>query len=192
MKMQYLLSLLLMAALSSAAAAHTDITVHDANNMLTADPNLLVIDVREASEYCGSGGHLPGAYNYPYNSDYLEDHYTDFDPAEKILVICRSGSRSNAASNFLDSKGFTQVYDIQGGTITWDDYYPTVGCVDTDKDGFNDDLDNLPGVFNPTQSDSIWLADFSEMAARWQMPAAGGLFLEDLVVFCEYWLEALP
>lgn len=174
------------------ANAHTNISVQQAYTMMQNDPNLVVVDVREESEYCGSLGHVPGAYNYPYNSNVLQNNYTDFNPNEPIMVICHSGSRSNNAANYLDSKGFSQVYDILGGTITWDNYYPTVGCVDSDKDEFNDDLDNHPDAFNPTQADMVWLGDFAEFSARWQMSGADGLIMEDLISFCLYWLDSAP
>lgn len=43
-----------------------------------------------------------------------------------------------------------------GGTNGWVNtyHYKTAGCVDSDGDGFNDDLDNCPSVYNPSQADS--------------------------------------
>jgi len=136
--------------------AHTDINIPDANAMLNSDPNIIVIDVREADDYCTEyGGHVPGALNYPWNSDYFETYYTDFDVNDILYLICKSGSRSNSAANFLDGEGYNYVYDILGGTSDWyyDYSYDTVGCVDSDEDGINDDLDNCPSVYNPAQAD---------------------------------------
>ena len=174
------------------AEAHDDVSVQQAFTMMQGDPNLIVVDVREESEYCGTLGHVPGAYNYPYNSNVLQNHYTVFDPNEPIMLICHSGTRSNNAANFLDLKDFLHVYDILGGTITWGNYYPTVGCVDNDKDGLNDDLDNSPDVFNPTQADVVWLGDFAEFSMQWQMDGTNGLIMEDLIIFCQHWLDAIP
>ncbi len=136
--------------------AHTDINIPDANVMINSDPNIILVDVRELSSYCGSLGHVSGAWNYPWNSDYFEEHYTDFDVNDIIFIICQSGGRSNSAANFLDGEGYLYVYDILGGTSDWvyDYGYDTVGCVDSDEDGFNDDLDNCPSVYNPAQADS--------------------------------------
>jgi rhodanese-related sulfurtransferase len=36
-----------------------------------------------------------------------------------ILVYCRSGSRSVAASTILVNNGFPQVYNMQGGITEW-------------------------------------------------------------------------
>jgi rhodanese-related sulfurtransferase len=96
--------------------AHIDISIPDANAMINSDPNIILVDVRELSSYCGSIGHVSGALNYPWNSDYFEDHYTDFDVNDIIFLICQSGGRSNSAANFLDGKGYNYVYDILGGT----------------------------------------------------------------------------
>ena len=192
MKQWGLLGLVVVSALCLPAEAHIDITVHQAYTMIQDDPNIIVIDVREESEYCGILGHVPGAYNYPYNSGVLQNNYTDFDPNEPIMLICHSGTRSNNAANFLDSKDFLLVYDILGGTSLWDNYYPTVGCVDNDKDGFNDDLDNHPDAFNPTQAEIIWLGDFAGFANLWQTGGAYGLTMEDLIIFCRHWLEVIP
>jgi len=137
--------------------AHIDINIPDANVMLASDPNIILVDVRELSSYCTYPiGHVPGALCYPWNSDYFEEHYTDFDINDIIFIICYSGGRSNSAANFLDGEGYNYVYDILGGTGDWyfDYGYTTVGCVDFDEDGLNDDLDNCPLVYNPAQADS--------------------------------------
>ena len=54
-------------------------------------------------------------------------------------MVCHSGGRSNSAANFLDSQGFTNIYDMKGGMSSWTG--GAVGCVDSDNDGLNDDLD---------------------------------------------------
>lgn len=137
--------------------AHIDISVPDANIAINSDPNIIVIDVREYDDYCTEyGGHIPGALNYPWNSDYFEAHYTDFDVNDILYLICKSGGRSNFAAYFLDGEGYNYVYDILGGTSAWVNTYGyvVVGCVDSDEDGVNDDLDNCPSVYNPMQLDS--------------------------------------
>jgi 3-mercaptopyruvate sulfurtransferase SseA len=35
---------------------------------MDANPDPIVVDVREPNEFCDSGGHIPGAVNYPWNS----------------------------------------------------------------------------------------------------------------------------
>jgi hypothetical protein len=45
-----------------------------------------------------------------------------------ILVVCASGSRSHQAASFLDSSGFTDVYDMNGGMGAW--LWSTEACHD--------------------------------------------------------------
>jgi rhodanese-related sulfurtransferase len=213
---------LVLLGFNSQVLAHTDIFIPDANEMISSNDDLIVIDVREPDEYCGSLGHVAGAYNYPWTSDVLENSYEDFSLDDIILVICNSGGRSNSAANFLDSKGYLHVYDIVGGTSGWKNTYgyTTVGCVDTDGDGFNDDLDNCPDIHNLLQTDSdddgignacdndcpdldgsspVNLLDFAALALNWQLSGQdipGDLNMDEIVdpndlsIFCLYWLSS--
>lgn len=144
------ITLLVTAALNG--CAHVDVTGEQAKELIDAAHPPTVIDVRETNEYCGSGGHIPGASNYPWNSGVLQAKYEELAADSSILVVCRSGRRSNEAAQFLASRGFSPVYDMIGGMRGWT--WKTVGCVDSDRDGLNDDLDNCPGVYNPEQVDS--------------------------------------
>ena len=132
------------------AWGHTDVTPEQAKQMIDTNNELIVIDVRELSEYC-SYGHIPGALNYPWNSAVLQARYTELPVNAEILAVCGVGGRSNNAANFLDSHGFIHIYDMLGGMSAWT--YDTVGCVDTDYDGINDDLDNCPANPNSNQAD---------------------------------------
>jgi len=137
----------------ASAWAHTDVTPQDAKNMIDTNDNLIVVDVREKdSEYCDETGHIPSALNYPWTSGVLEERYGELPLDGEILVVCRSGHRSNEAALFLDSKGFLHIYDMEGGMMAWE--WDTVNCVDSDDDGVNDDLDNCPNEYNPNQEDA--------------------------------------
>ena len=118
-----MIGLLAIALTSAAAYAHTNRTPAEIKAMLDVGGDLLVVDVREASEYCDSisqpPGHIIGAVNMPWNSGYLQAHYGELDPGRTTIVVCRSGGRSNAAANFLDGVGFTSVFDMLGGMSAW-------------------------------------------------------------------------
>lgn len=72
------------------------------------------------------------------------------------------------------------------------DFCTIADCLDTDRDGFNDDLDNYPSVFNPTQAGVVGLADFAELASRWQTGETDEMTMEDLANFCQHWLYGTP
>ena len=106
-------------AANSCALAHTDVTAQQARDLIDSTHDLIVIDVREPYEYCNTRGHIPGALNYPWNSGVLQARYQELPIDGPILVVCASGGRSNAAATFLDSNGFSMVYDMLRGMSAW-------------------------------------------------------------------------
>ena len=38
----------------------------------------------------------------------------------EIVVICRSGNRSERARLLMDDLGFGEVYDVEGGIVAWE------------------------------------------------------------------------
>ena len=110
------------------ALAHTDVTAEQARELIDSTDDLIVIDVREPSEYSDTGGHIPGALNYPLYSGVLLTRYEELPMDGPVLVVCGSGSRSHQAAKFLDSKDFSMVYDMQAGMSAW--IWETETCVD--------------------------------------------------------------
>ena len=129
--MRIMTSVLLGILLAGAVAyAHTDITPAEVKAMIDAGGPLTIVDVREESEYCDSTysppGHIPDAVNMPWYSGGLEEGYSELPGDEDIVIVCRSGNRSNQAANFLDGLGFTRVFDMLGGMNAWE--YETELC----------------------------------------------------------------
>lgn len=95
-----------------------NVTVDTAYNMITNDDdNLVILDVRYQSEY--DLGHLYGAVLIPY--DELEARISELEGYKnhEILVYCRSGHRSEIASEILVDYNFTEVYNMVGGILAW-------------------------------------------------------------------------
>jgi len=147
---------------NTGALAHTDVTVQEARSMIDiglippalglqvmVSPEVMhdfiIVDVREATtEFC-SKGHIPGAVNYPWNSQVLQQRYNELPKTGDILVVCGSGTRSNSAAEFLDGKGFTHVYDMKRGMGAWNDEgWETVKCGHDDP-GIVDIIGDLDG-----------------------------------------------
>jgi rhodanese-related sulfurtransferase len=112
------------------AGAHTDWTPAQVKAWIDTTSSGVLVDVRELYEYCDSNyitpGHIPGAVAMPWTSGYFEAHYHELRPSEEIVIVCRSGNRSNQAANFLDGLGFTRVFDMLGGMNAWT--YETENC----------------------------------------------------------------
>lgn len=109
-------------AVEDPQAAKTDgaqyhkLTAEEAKAIIDSGESLIILDVREQSEF--DSGHIPNAVLLPSGSVKTMAAEALPDKDAKILVYCRSGSRSRSAANTLVGMGYTQVYDI-GGIIDW-------------------------------------------------------------------------
>lgn len=74
-----------------------------------------LIDVRTEAEY--AGGHAPTALNFPL--DALEKDLSKLDKAKPVYLICQTGRRSQKGAEILQKAGFTDIYNIEGGTSAW-------------------------------------------------------------------------
>lgn len=75
------------------------------------------IDVREPDEFSGELGHIEGAELVPLST--LETCAQDWDRAQALVMICRSGRRSLTAGNTLVHMGFEQVMNLKGGMLAY-------------------------------------------------------------------------
>jgi adenylyltransferase/sulfurtransferase len=82
----------------------------------TAGEDVFVLDVREPHEYqiANIGGHL-----IPLND--LPKRIGELDRGQNIVVHCKSGGRSQKASEFLQQQGFQHVENLAGGITAWSD-----------------------------------------------------------------------
>ena len=90
------------------------IDAKQAIHLLENDDNVTLLDVRTIQEY--KAGHLRGATLIPVEvlSENLGMLKEDKD--KKIIVYCRTGSRSVSASRTLEENGFTPL-NVRGGII---------------------------------------------------------------------------
>jgi rhodanese-related sulfurtransferase len=98
---------------------YTTISVSDAKDLIESDDELFILDVRNPDEFVD--GHISGAYLIPVNEIEARKGELPKNKSRSILVYCRSGGRSATASNTLDSLGYTQVNNMDGGFIAWMD-----------------------------------------------------------------------
>lgn len=83
---------------------------------LAADENIVLIDVREAAEYAFN--HIPKAINIPLGD--LEERASELNKDDEIYVVCRTGNRSDFASQKLTALGFSNVKNVVPGMSKWD------------------------------------------------------------------------
>ncbi|PKQ67203.1 rhodanese-like domain-containing protein [Raineya orbicola] len=79
--------------------------------------NAVIIDVRTPMEY--NEGHIKNAKLIDiYGRDFASE-IEKLDRNKAYYVYCRSGNRSSSAAGFMVSKGFTKVYNLNGGIGAW-------------------------------------------------------------------------
>lgn len=74
-----------------------------------------ILDVREEAEY--AFGHIKGSKSVAM--DELEDRLDELNKDQEIYVICRTGTRSDLAARKLSERGFTKVYNVLPGMVSW-------------------------------------------------------------------------
>ncbi|KKK44049.1 hypothetical protein LCGC14_1110640 [marine sediment metagenome] len=103
------------------AASVTDISVSTAFDMInnyTQYPNLIILDVREQSEY--DVNHLHNAISIPLGE--IDANISKLEPYNdiEIIVYCVTGIRSAMASeNLAVNHNFTKIFNMEGGINAW-------------------------------------------------------------------------
>jgi rhodanese-related sulfurtransferase len=109
---QVILFIFLLAGCSS--ASYENISVDDAITMVEKG-EVTVLDVRTPEEY--NSGHIPGSELMPLQI--IEGMSEELDKDKKYLIVCRSGNRSQQASDILAQKGFKNIVNMTGGMNEW-------------------------------------------------------------------------
>jgi adenylyltransferase/sulfurtransferase len=76
---------------------------------------ICLIDVREPHELAISW--IEGAKNIPLGE--LAGRLVELDPAQEMVLFCKTGSRSSRALELLVSAGFRKVKNLRGGINAW-------------------------------------------------------------------------
>ena len=92
------------------------ITMQEALEMMQAQTDHLILDVRTAEEY--RSGHIPDAVNIPNETIGSSAIPNLPNKDQRIFVYCRSGNRSKQAAGKLAKLGYTNVFEI-GGISAW-------------------------------------------------------------------------
>lgn len=95
--------------------AISQMPVDELHDRISEGADLQVVDVRRPGEY--AGGHVPGAINLTLA--HLEQNLSSLNSNRPAAVICASGYRSSAATSILERRGFSQIFNVVGGTNGW-------------------------------------------------------------------------
>lgn len=79
------------------------------------DQGAFILDVREPSEW--TSFHIPGATLIPLGQ--LPDRLVEVPRDKEVVVVCRTGNRSQQGRDILLQAGFKQVTSMAGGVTQW-------------------------------------------------------------------------
>lgn len=96
-------------------AGYQSVSADEAVRLYNQDA--LVLDVRTEAEY--RGGFIGEAQNISSGELASKINSLASRKDEPVLVYCQSGARSASAAKLLVKNGFTKVYNLSGGIMTW-------------------------------------------------------------------------
>ncbi|MET9887366.1 rhodanese-like domain-containing protein [Streptomyces sp. NPDC006430] len=82
----------------------------------TLDEGAVLLDVRERAEW--KAGHAPGAVHAPLSALMAGGELPPAARNRPLVVICRSGHRSQQATKILTGRG-AEAVDVKGGMHAW-------------------------------------------------------------------------
>jgi len=101
------------AVVEAPSALTLDISVDEAYELY--QDGVFFLDVRTQEEW--DDFHAPGTTLIPL--DELESRLNELPEDEPIVVVCRSGNRSQVGRDILLSNGFEQTSNMSGGMNAW-------------------------------------------------------------------------
>ena len=100
-----------------APVSATDVTPQEVKQLIDADADFVLVDVREVHEHqiCK----ISKARLIPLGD--LPKRLEELDKSADIVVHCKMGGRSAKACDLLRASGFTKVRNMTGGILAWAD-----------------------------------------------------------------------
>lgn len=95
-----------------------NLTQLDWSERVNNDKEAVIIDVRTTSELAA------GVIRNAIHLDIMEtqsftDQVKDWDKEKNYFLYCQAGGRSGSACQLMDSLGFKNTYNLQGGMMSW-------------------------------------------------------------------------
>jgi rhodanese-related sulfurtransferase len=93
-----------------------NVNVQECYDQRGRDSSIPLIDVRTPAEF--GSVHAKGAVNHPMES--FKADQVEYARDQEIHVICQAGGRSMKISQILETAGFTNIVNVEGGTSAWE------------------------------------------------------------------------
>lgn len=108
------------ALVSSCGTVGTDgvqLVAADSAAQVVEQSDVVVLDIRTPDEF--ASGSLPGAVNLDFYAEDFSQQLAQLDKDATYVMYCRSGNRSEVAAAEMRDLAFSDVYEIDGGILSW-------------------------------------------------------------------------
>src|ERR1700738_2034839 len=95
------------------------VTVSDTRDLISANPDARLIDVREDDEW--RGGPAAGGEHLRKANIERDIEASVPDKVTELILYCGGGYRSALAADVLEQMGYTNVWSLAGGWKAWKD-----------------------------------------------------------------------
>jgi thioredoxin len=115
-----LMATLFFSAIIISCTAQTKkvLTAPEFEKEITTKQNIQILDVRTSGEFFS--GHIKNALQADWNNQAEFEHRLAFlDKNKPVYVYCLAGGRSAAAAVKMRKLGYSNVYELKGGTNAW-------------------------------------------------------------------------
>ncbi len=117
----YLFISMFALAQTNSTSVYATISPDSAQTLITyhyLDPNFVILDVRTEGEY--DSKHIENGVNLNYYLSTFNDILDTLVKTKVYLIHCASGGRSGNVFNSMQTKGFENVYNLDGGLNAWE------------------------------------------------------------------------
>lgn len=112
-----LVSILLLSCNKEKTVSFESVNAKNFADKIKNTENPQILDVRTPDEF--SSEHIENAANLNWNGEDFESKAALYDKSKPVFVYCLSGGRSKKAAKKLNELGFSKVYELDGGFLSW-------------------------------------------------------------------------
>jgi rhodanese-related sulfurtransferase len=96
-----------------------EVSPHKVKELISENnKNIIIVDVRTHQEYISNLGHIKNSILLPLQSLWHNKESIEKYKNKEIIVVCRSGKRSEEACRILNKSNFN-TKNMTGGMIEW-------------------------------------------------------------------------
>jgi rhodanese-related sulfurtransferase len=120
-----LISVIIFNEVKNLGQKFTKLSPGAAVQLMNNDDGVVFLDVREPGET--AAGKITKAIQIPVGSVKARIAELDKHKDKPVVVYCKTGTRSSIACNALTSNGFSDVYSLTGGLMSWQEAHLPIG-----------------------------------------------------------------